>query len=138
MRDWCHARDYVEGMWRILQQDTPDDFVLGTGEMHSVREFVELAFSMVDIKIDWSGEGVDEVGKDSKTGRVLVKVDPRYFRPTEVELLLSDPSKAKEKLGWTYTTPFSGLVADMMESDMKLVALEAERKNRHEYGFPTL
>ncbi|GGX70550.1 GDP-mannose 4,6-dehydratase [Litorimonas cladophorae] len=132
MRDWGHARDYVEGMWRILQQDESDDYVLGTGEMHSVREFVELAFSMVDIKIDWSGEGVDEIGKCSKTGRTLVKVDPRYFRPTEVELLLSDPSKAKEKLGWTFTTPFAGLVADMMESDLKLVAREVDRKNRHD------
>jgi len=132
MRDWGHARDYVEGMWRILQQDTPDDYVLGTGEMHSVREFVELAFSMIDVKIEWSGEGVDEVGKDSKTGRVLVKVDPRYFRPTEVELLLSDPSKAKEKLGWTFTTPFSGLVEDMMKADLELVGRELDRKNRHD------
>ncbi|MGJ8560367.1 MAG: GDP-mannose 4,6-dehydratase [Litorimonas sp.] len=129
MRDWGHARDYVEGMWRILQQDEPDDYVLGTGEMHSVREFVELAFSMVDIKIDWSGEGVDEIGQCSKTGHALVKVDPRYFRPTEVERLLSDPSKAKEKLGWTFTIPFSGLVAEMMESDLKLVAGEVDRKN---------
>jgi len=132
MRDWGHARDYVEGMWRILQQDTPDDYVLGTGEMHSVREFVELAFSMIDVKIEWSGEGVDEVGKDSETGQVLVKVDPRYFRPTEVELLLSDPSKAKEKLGWTFTTPFSGLVEDMMKADLELVGREVDRKNRHD------
>ncbi|MEP4053466.1 MAG: GDP-mannose 4,6-dehydratase [Litorimonas sp.] len=132
LRDWGHARDYVEGMWRILQQNEPDDFVLGTGEMHSVREFVELAFSMVDIKIEWSGKGVDEIGKCSESGRTLVKVDPRYFRPTEVELLLSDPSKAKEKLGWTFTTPFSGLVADMMEADLKLVAQEVDRKNRHD------
>jgi GDPmannose 4,6-dehydratase len=132
LRDWGHARDYVEGMWRILQQHRPDDYVLGTGEMHSVRQFVEQAFSIVNIEIIWSGDGVDEVGKDAKTGRTLVYVDPRYFRPTEVELLLADPRKAKDKLGWTSTTPFQELVSDMMDHDLRLVAHEHNRKSRHD------
>ena len=131
-RDWGHARDYVEGMWRIVQHDTPDDFVLGTGEMHSVREFVELAFAKVGTIIEWTGKGVDEVGKDAKTGKILVRVDTRYFRPTEVELLLSDPTKAKEVLGWSHTTSFKELVDDMLESDLKIVQREANRKNRHD------
>lgn len=117
-RDWGHARDYVEGMWRILQQDTPDDYVLATGEMHSVKEFVELAFQRVGVSIAWSGEGVDEVGRDTLTGAILVRVDPRYFRPTEVELLLGDAAKAKSKLGWTHTTPFESLVHEMVDSDL--------------------
>ena len=131
-RDWGHARDYVEGMWRILQHDTPDDFVLGTGEMHSVREFVEKAFAKVDINIDWSGEGVDEIGKNPTTGDVLVCVDKRYFRPTEVELLLSDPQKAKDILGWVHSTPFDQLVDEMVTSDLKSVKSERTRKSRHE------
>ncbi|MEL6686848.1 MAG: GDP-mannose 4,6-dehydratase, partial [Pseudomonadota bacterium] len=106
LRDWGHARDYVEGMWRIVQHDTPEDFVLGTGEMHSVREFVELAFAEVGTTIEWSGEGVDEIGRNAETGDVLVQVNPVYFRPTEVEQLLADPAKAKDLLGWTHTTPF--------------------------------
>ncbi|WP_375202103.1 GDP-mannose 4,6-dehydratase [Hyphococcus sp.] len=117
-RDWGHARDYVEGMWRIVQQDQPDDFVLGTGETHSVREFVERAFNHIGVAIEWRGKGVKEEGFDAKTGAVLVRVDPVYFRPTEVDLLLSDPSKAKQVLGWTYTTSFKDLVQEMVEADL--------------------
>ncbi len=131
-RDWGHARDYVEGMWRMLQQDEADDYVLGTGEMHSVREFVELAFSKIGTTIKWSGEGTDEVGMSAETGEVLVKIDERYFRPTEVELLLSDPKKAKEKLGWVHSTPFETLVAEMLAADLELVKGEIDRKSRHE------
>jgi len=131
-RDWGHARDYVEGMWRIVQHDTPDDFVLGTGEMHSVREFVETAFAKVGVTIEWSGAGVDEVGKDAETGKVLIEIDPRYFRPTEVEMLLADPSKAKDVLGWSHTMSFKDLVEDMMTSDLDLVTQELDRKNRHD------
>jgi len=117
-RDWGHARDYVEGMWRILQQDMPDDFVLATGETHTVREFVELAFGCLDRKIEWRGKGVDEKGFCARTGEVLVAVDPRYFRPTEVDLLLGDPSKAQEVLGWRHTTSFPDLVSEMVEADL--------------------
>src|SRR5690349_13203230 len=99
-RDWGHARDYVEGMWRMLQQDEPDDYVLATGETHTVREFLEKAFAVVGIRLGWRGQGVEEVGVDERTGRVLVRIDPRYFRPTEVDLLLGDPTKARSKLGW--------------------------------------
>jgi GDPmannose 4,6-dehydratase len=123
-RDWGHARDYVEGMWRILQQDEPDDYVLATGETHSVRELVELAFACVDREILWQGEGADEVGVDDRTGKELVRVDPRYFRPTEVDLLLGDPSKAHRKLGWRHRTSFAELVREMVEAD--LVAVERE------------
>ena len=131
-RDWGHARDYVEGMWRILQQDVPDDYVLATGETHSVREFVELAFAETGRKIVWSGKGAEEIGTDSKSNEVLVRIDPRYFRPTEVDLLLGDPRKAHEKLGWKHTTAFSDLVAEMVASDLKVVAAEADRKARHD------
>jgi GDPmannose 4,6-dehydratase len=126
-RDWGHARDYVEGMWRILQQDRPDDYVLATGETHSVRELIELAFACVDRRIDWRGEGVDEVGIEGRTGKELVRVDPRYFRPTEVDLLLGDPSKARERLGWRHRTSFPELVREMVEAD--LVAVEREGRN---------
>ena len=126
-RDWGHARDYVEGMWRILQQDEPDDYVLATGEMHSVREFVEHAFAQVDIRIAWRGKGADEKGVDAATGRVLVKVDPRYFRPTEVDLLIGDPSKARTKLGWRHTISFETLVAEMVAADLETVARETPR-----------
>ncbi len=121
-RDWGHARDYVEGMWRMLQQETPDDYVLATGETHTVREFVEKAFAVVGIRIGWRGAGVEEVGVDERSGRVLVRIDPRYFRPTEVDLLLGDPSKARTKLGWTHTVGFEQLVKEMMDADLKLVA----------------
>ncbi len=121
-RDWGHARDYVEGMWRILQQEKAEDFVLATGETHTVREFVERAFGHVGKSIEWRGEGVDEVGLDAATGATLVRIDPRYFRPTEVDLLLGDATKAKEKLGWAHTTSFPDLVKDMVLSDVKLLA----------------
>ena len=121
-RDWGHARDYVEGMWRILQQKEPDDYVLATGEKHSVREFVELAFSEVGRKIIWEGEGVEEVGRDPKTKAALVRVDPRYFRPTEVDELLGDATKAKTKLGWIPQTSFQELVEEMMREDISLLA----------------
>ncbi len=119
-RDWGHARDYVDGMWRILQQDTPDDYVLATGETHSVREFVELAFGCIDQEIEWKGQGADENGVCPKTGKVLVRVDPRYFRPTEVDLLLGDASKAKERLGWESSTAFCDLVREMVTEDIRL------------------
>ncbi len=119
-RDWGHARDYVEGMWRILQHNEADDFVLATGETHAVREFVELAFAEVGVKIDWKGSGIDEEGIDAKSGSTVVKVDPRYFRPTEVDLLLGDPSKAEKMLGWQATTKFEKLVAEMVQADLAL------------------
>lgn len=131
-RDWGHARDYVEGMWRIVQQEQADDFVLGTGEMHTVREFVEKSFAQVEIEIDWQGKGVNEVGICRKTGRTLVRVNERYFRPAEVDLLLSDPTKAREKLGWTHTTNFEDLVREMVESDLKTIAAEGHRNDRYE------
>jgi GDPmannose 4,6-dehydratase len=130
LRDWGHARDYVEGMWRILQQDEPDDYVLATGEMHSVREFVEKAFARTGKTIKWTGEGVEEEGRDAATGAVLVKIDPRYFRPTEVDQLLGDASKASEKLGWTHKTSFEDLVSEMVDADLETVANERDRKNR--------
>jgi GDPmannose 4,6-dehydratase len=123
-RDWGHARDYAEGMWRIVQQPEGDDYVLATGEMHSVREFVELAFREVGREIVWSGAGTQETGRDAKTGATLVRIDPEYFRPAEVELLLGDPRKAQAKLGWRHTTGFKDLVAEMVAVDMKLAALE--------------
>jgi GDPmannose 4,6-dehydratase len=126
-RDWGHARDYVDGMWRILQQDQPDDYVLATGETHSVREFIERAFACVDRVIAWQGEGEGEVGIDQRSGRELVRVDTRYFRPTEVDLLLGDPSKARNRLGWCHQTSFAELVREMVEAD--LVAVEREGRN---------
>ncbi|GJD74568.1 GDP-mannose 4,6-dehydratase [Methylobacterium goesingense] len=116
-RDWGHARDYVDGMWRMLQQDQGDDYVLATGELHSVREFVEKSFAVIGREITWRGEGVEEEGFDTQTGTVLVRIDPRYFRPTEVELLLGDPTKARAKLGWRHTTGFEDLVREMVEAD---------------------
>lgn len=123
-RDWGHAKDYVEGMWRMLQVDTPDDYVLATNETHAVREFVERAFNFLGTKIKWVGEpgSVDEVGLDaSDESRVLVRVDPKYFRPTEVDILIGDPAKAKEKLGWKPTTLFSSLVDEMVAADLAVV-----------------
>lgn len=122
-RDWGYAPDYVECMWLILQQPNPDDFVIATGEYHSVREFTTLAFSHVGINLRWEGKGVDEKGIDSATGRVLVEVDPRFFRPADVEQLLGDPSKARKVLGWNpRKTSFEDLVRIMVESDVKLIA----------------
>jgi GDPmannose 4,6-dehydratase len=123
-RDWGSARDYVEGMWRILQHDEADDFVLATGETNSVRTFVELAFRKAGKTIAWEGEGVEEVGRDSATGNALVRIDPRYFRPTEVDLLIGDASKAKQKLGWTPTTTFDQLVAEMVVADCREYGIE--------------
>jgi GDPmannose 4,6-dehydratase len=126
-RDWGHARDYVEGMWRILQQDAPDDYVLATGETHSVREFVEKAFAQIGVTIAWEGAGVEEKGLDARSGRILVQVDPRYFRPTEVDLLVGDPSKARSKLGWQHKVSFEWLVAEMVAADLGAVAGETSR-----------
>ena len=123
-RDWGHARDYVEGMWRIVQQPTPDDYVLATGETHSVREFVELAFAQVGRKIEWRGKGEDETGVDVATGETLVRIDSRYFRPTEVDLLLGDASKARRVLGWRHKVTFPELVAEMVRSDEEVIAQE--------------
>ena len=131
-RDWGHARDYVEGMWMMLQQDEPDDYVLATGEKHSVREFVERAFDHVGRTIAWRGSGVDETGIDAKSGQILVEIDPRYFRPTEVDLLLGDPGKARQKLGWRHKTSFADLVREMVEGDRSEVRSERERANRHD------
>ncbi|MEM9015115.1 MAG: GDP-mannose 4,6-dehydratase [Pseudomonadota bacterium] len=128
-RDWGHARDYVEGMWRIVQHEAPDDWVLATGETHAVREFVELAFAEVGRNIVWSGAGVDEVGSDKKTGEVLVRIDPRYFRPTEVDLLIGDPTKAREKLGWSCKTSFGDLVKEMVASDLKIIERDEWRRD---------
>jgi GDPmannose 4,6-dehydratase len=129
-RDWGHARDYVEGMWLMLQQDAPDDYVLATGETQSVRRFVELAFAEIGRMIEWKGKGVDEKGLDAKTGEILIEIDPRYFRPTEVDFLLGDPSKARAKLGWTHKTSFAQLVKEMVASDLKLVERERHRHDR--------
>ena len=131
-RDWGHARDYVLGMWMIVQQDNPDDYVLATGEKHSVREFVEKAFACTGKQIEWHGRGVDEKGVDKASGRLLVEVDPRYFRPSEVELLIGDPSKAYKKLGWRHKTSFEELVRDMVEGDLAAVRREEARKNRND------
>lgn len=117
-RDWGYAGDYVEAMWLMLQQDSPDDYVIATGQTQSVRDFVNLAFRHIGIDIMWQGAGVDEVGIDSKTGKVLVQIDPRYFRPTEVDLLLGDPAKAFTKLGWKPKVSFKELVKMMMEEDI--------------------
>ena len=129
-RDWGHARDFVEGMWLMLQQAEPGDYVLATGEMHSVREFVERAFAHVGRTIIWRGAGADEVGIDKRTGKELVHIDPRYFRPTEVDELLGDASKAREKLGWVPKIKFAELVAEMMESDLKAIEQEQWRNDR--------
>lgn len=117
-RDWGYAKDFVEGMWRMLQQETPDDYVLATGEMHTVREFIERSFELVDMPIKWQGEAEDEVGIDSKSGKIIVRIDPQYYRPAEVEQLLGDPTKAKEKLGWEPNVKFKELVELMLKADL--------------------
>ena len=119
-RDWGYAGDYVEGMWRIMQQDKPGDYVLATNETHTVREFVECAFREAGVEIEWQGEGVDEKGYDKKTGRLLVDVNPRYFRPAEVELLWGNPTKAEKELGWKRRVDFKALVSMMVKEDMKI------------------
>jgi GDPmannose 4,6-dehydratase len=123
-RDWGHARDYVEAQWLMLQQDEPDDFVIATGIQHSVREFIELASSRLGIVIKWNGTGENEVGVDSNTNEIIVRVDPRYYRPTEVESLLGDPSKANEELNWRASTSFEELVNEMTDADLKLAKQE--------------
>jgi GDPmannose 4,6-dehydratase len=131
-RDWGHARDYVEGMWLILQQAEPDDYVLATGESHTVREFVEKAFAQIGRRIVWRGSGTDETGIDAADGRVLVEIDRRYFRPTEVDKLLGDASKARAKLGWRHKTTFDALVKEMVEADLVAVRDEQNRRHRDE------
>ncbi|GGL22747.1 GDP-mannose 4,6-dehydratase [Caulobacter rhizosphaerae] len=126
-RDWGHAREYVRGMWLMLQQEEADDYVLATGETTIVRDFVTKAFSETGVTLNWSGSGVDEKGTCAETGKVLVEVDPRYFRPTEVELLIGDPTKAKEKLGWVHETKWEQLCAEMVAADMIAVAKEQRR-----------
>ncbi len=130
MRDWGHARDYVRGMWLIVQQPQPDDYVLATGETHSVRSFVETAFREVGVDIVWRGAGLQEEGIDAASGRVRVAIDPRYFRPTEVELLIGDPRKANEKLGWRRHTGFRELVAEMVREDLESTARGASQRSQ--------
>ena len=127
-RDWGHARDYVEMQWLMLQQETPRDFVIATGEQHSVREFVELSCKELGIDLEWSGEGVSEKGVDVSSGETIVEVDPRYFRPAEVDTLLGDPTEAEEVLGWKPKTPFSDLVREMVENDLKMARKELQAK----------
>jgi len=129
-RDWGHAREYVRGMWMMLQQDEPDDYVLATGESHSVREFVERAFAQIGAQIEWEGRGTAERGIDTNTGRTLVEVDPRYFRPTEVDHLCGDSAKARQKLGWRHEIDFESLVSEMVRED--LAAIEREYRRRDE------
>ena len=128
-RDWGHARDYVRGMWMMLQQDQPDDYILATGENHSIREFIERSFGEVGRKIAWRGEGIDEVGFDAETGAERVSVDSRYFRPTEVEQLIGDPTKANTKLGWRHEIGFEALVSEMMANDLEKVRRDSWRRN---------
>ena len=128
-RDWGHSEDYVEAMWLILQQEKPEDFVIATGETHSVREFAELAFKEVGINIEWQGQGVNEKGIDSKTGRVVIEIDPQYFRPTEVDLLLGDPSKAEKVLGWKRKVSFEELVRRMVKYDLEVFQKEILIRN---------
>jgi len=127
-RDWGHAREYVEGMWLMMQQDEPDDYVLATGETTLVRDFVTHAFAQTGIRLDWQGEGVQERGIDADSGRTLVEIDPRYFRPTEVDLLVGDPTKARTKLGWTHKTKWQDLCEEMVRADLTAVA-EEQRRN---------
>jgi GDPmannose 4,6-dehydratase len=123
-RDWGHAREYVEGMWRMLQQDVADDYVLATNVTTRVRDFVTKAFSEVGYDLEWEGEGVDEKGRDKESGRILVEVDPRYYRLTEVDLLIGNPAKAKEKLGWVPQIDWKQLCAEMVQADLATVAKE--------------
>jgi GDPmannose 4,6-dehydratase len=129
LRDWGHAKDYVEMQWMMLQQDHPEDFVIATGQQHSVREFVNLTAKEMDISLNWEGNGVDEKAYDTKTGKCIVAVSPKYFRPAEVETLLGNPTKAKEKLGWTPKVSFKELVTEMAASDLKKAEQEVTLKN---------
>jgi GDPmannose 4,6-dehydratase len=126
-RDWGHAREYVEGMWLMLQQPDPDDYVLATGRTETVRRFIELAFACVGRTIAWHGSGLEEVGADARTGQALVAVDPRYFRPSEVDLLQGDATKARERLGWRAETTLEQLVAEMVEADLRSIGCEGRR-----------
>ena len=127
LRDWGYARDYVECMWLIMQQEQPDDYVIATGEYHTVREFTTLAFERVGIKLRWEGEGLNEKGIDQNSGKILVEVDPKYFRPAEVEQLLGDPTKAKEQLGWNpRKTSFQQLINIMVDADMELIKSQSK------------
>lgn len=128
-RDWGHSKDYVRAMWLMLQQDQPDDYVIATNETRTVREFVETAFGHVGIKLNWEGIGIDEVGKDAETGKVLVKVNKDFFRPAEVDVLLGNPAKAETVLGWKREIPFSELVERMIKNDMEIVAKEIKIAN---------
>ncbi len=128
-RDWGHAKEYVEGMWLMMQQEKPDDYVLATGETTSVRDFVNWAMGHIDITMEWKGEGVNEKGYDAKTGKCLVEVDPAYFRPTEVELLLGDPSKAQKELGWCHKITVQELVEEMVAADIELMKTEEYHKS---------
>jgi GDPmannose 4,6-dehydratase len=130
-RDWGHARDYAAGMWAMLQQDVPDDYVLATGESRTVREFVEHAFAEIGRKIAWSGKGAEETGTDAKSGQVVVRIDPRYFRPAEVDRLQGDAGKARRKLGWKHETTFQALVTEMVAEDLKTMRQEL-RNARHD------
>jgi GDPmannose 4,6-dehydratase len=136
-RDWGHARDYVRGMWQMLQQPEPDDYVLATGETHSVRRFVELAFGEVGRAIDWEGEGVDEVGRDARSGDVVVRIDPAYFRPTEVDLLVGDAAKARRALGWRHEVGLNALVEEMVAADLAALKTNAAVAGRRRMGETT-
>ena len=127
-RDWGHSKDYVKAMWLLLQQDHADDYVIATNETRTVREFVEVAFGHVGMEIEWSGEGVDEIGKDKATGKVVVKVNPKFFRPAEVDILLGNPEKAEKELGWKREISFSQLVERMVKNDLALVEKEIKVK----------
>lgn len=131
-RDWGHARDYVEGMWLIVQQPEPDDYVLATGEEHSVREFVEKAFACVGRTIEWRGFGLAEQGLDARDGRVLIEIDQRYFRPTETDALLGDPSKARQRLGWRHKVTFDELVREMVDADLKEMRRDGALRQVHD------
>lgn len=133
-RDWGHAKDYVEGMWRILQQETPDDYVLATGETHSVKEFAELAFAEIGVELKWQGEGINEQAIDKKTGQLLIKIDPKFYRPTEVDILIGDASKAKQKLNWVPKIAFRTLVKEMVAADIeeaKLASIKTKAKREN-------
>lgn len=125
-RDWGHSKDYVRAMWLMLQQETPDDYVIATNETRTVREFVETAFSHIGITIEWKGQGVDEVGINKGTGKVVIKINPQFFRPAEVDVLLGNPAKAENKLGWKREIPFTELVTRMVDHDMELVSKEIQ------------
>tara|TARA_B100000614_G_C14422217_1_gene442427 strand:- start:399 stop:854 length:456 start_codon:yes stop_codon:yes gene_type:complete len=134
-RDWGHAKDYIEMQWLMLQQDKPDDFIIATGQQYSVRDFVNFAYEYLGKKIRWEGKGLDEKGYDSETNQLIVSVDPRYFRPSEVDTLLGDPSKAKEKLGWEPKITLKQMVDEMMENDINIAKRDSLVK-KHGFKAP--